>query len=346
MPLKKAIICGNYGTGNLGDETILRALVQKFKPQYDLIIMSANPRETEKKFGISSINRLPSGFRSHLKARLCPIGRQEFKKTKAALDACDKFILGGGTLLTDEPKASMLVWGSQVKGALKRGRELEIYANGIGPLHSKWSEKWAASILEKATKISVRDQLSLDWVRKLTNQEPELVSDPVLDLKISTQKQGGHSFPAETIILAPRFWKSYSKNTENVLKKFVQYLCIERGKYMVGIPFDKDSKKDLEMMNKIFDQDGVRERSKIYQDYENEEEVMSAIQNAEALIGMRLHSLIFAHLAETPFVGIAYMEKVSGLGQELNKQEAIVPLETLTFENLQQTYDSFSSNDS
>ncbi len=346
MPLKKAIICGNYGTGNLGDEAILRAIIQKLSPQYDLTIMSANPRETEEKLNIPTITRLPSGLRSYLKAWFSPVARKELKKAKAALDVCDRFILGGGTLLTDEPKASMVVWGSQVKGALSRGKELEIYANGIGPLHSKWSQKWAASILQKANKISVRDQLSLEWVRKLTNQKAELVPDPVLDLDIQTLKKGPLAVSAETIILAPRAWKSYSKNTENVLKKFVQHLCVEKGKYMVGIPFDKNSKKDLEMMHKIFDQDGVRERSQIYQDYQSEEDVMSVIKDAEALIGMRLHSLIFAHLAKTPFIGIAYMEKVSGLGQELNKQESILSLEDLNLENLKQAYESSSSKDS
>ncbi|MBT5016609.1 hypothetical protein HN748_06440 [Candidatus Peregrinibacteria bacterium] len=336
------IICGNFGAGNLGDEAILRGLLELWGKDKNLIIMSANPAETELKFGIKAIHRLPSGIRSTLKSWICPVTRPKIRKAREALKNCDRFILGGGTLLTDEPLKSMFVWGKQIKGALKYNKKIEIYANGIGPLNSKWAQKKAKSLLEKADKISVRDEKSLEWTNSLGIKQVELVDDPALHLK-ELKFQGLKKFSKNTIILTPRFWKSGQKQTLNSLKKFVQYLCVEQGKYMVGIPFEKANKKDLNLLSKIFDQQGVRNQSEIWANYKSEEEVLGVIQQAELLVGMRLHSLVFAHLTNTPFISIAYMEKVSAIVKTLNSQNPIIELKDLSFEKLKQAYERLSA---
>ncbi len=331
------IICGNYGAGNLGDEAVLRGLLNLWGTEKNLIVMSVNPIQTHQEFGVKTINRLPSGLRSRLKAWFIPKYRAELNKTKEAISNCDRFILGGGTLLTDEPRASMFVWGKQLKAAFKYGKKVEFYANGIGPLNSKWAKKWAKSLLQRAQALSVRDNLSLEWLDSLGIKGAQLVKDPALHLTLNPTK-ATKEFPKNTIILAPRFWEKHHNQTTESLKKFVQYLCVEQGKYMVGIPFEKNNKKDTDLLSKIFDQEGVRNSSEIWKDYKNENEVLETMAQAEMVIGMRLHSLLFAHLAATPFIGLAYMEKVVALAKDLDPENPIISLDNLSYENLKRAY--------
>ena len=335
----KLVICGNYGAGNVGDEAILRALLQKFKKEYNITVMSSNPVETSRKFKVKSVRMVPSGLRSLLTGLFW---RKQIKLTQKAIKECDRFLFGGGTLLTDEPWQSMFVWGAQIETAFKYQKKVEIYANGIGPFRHAWTKKWAAKILERAAQVSVRDQRSAEWVKKLGRSQMQLAKDPVLEWPISIPKCS-KKIPKNTVIIVPRFWTKNADKTQDSFKKFIQYLCLKEGKNVIGVPFENASPKDLNFLTTIFEQANLGKRAEMWVNYQDELDVLSAIKQAEIVVGMRLHSLIFAHITKTPFIGISYMEKVQALGEELGKQEAIIDLDLLSFEALQQAYQSISS---
>jgi polysaccharide pyruvyl transferase CsaB len=327
---KKILLCGNYGAGNLGDEAILAGFLRQLEG--DITVMSANPAATTKEFGVPSVGRVPSGFRSNLKALLSP---GQLRETKKAISDCDCFVLGGGTLLTDEPPASMFVWGAQLKAVFKQNKPIEIRAGGVGPFHSDWARKRATSILENATTITVRDQKSKETVKKLINKEVSVVSDLVLANpptipQVIPQK--------DLVILSPRYWQKGHENTQKALQEFVHYLCASQKKYIIGIPFEKNNERDLKMLAEIFNQPGVKDQSEIWNNYQNEDEVLQKIAEAELLVGMRLHSLIFAHLTSTPLIGISYMEKVAGVLGALTTKEHLLELSGLTSEYLKKAY--------
>lgn len=340
MMSKKVIICGNYGAGNIGDEAILRCLLNDLIGN-EITIMSANPSETASKYNINSIFPLPSGIRSWFKSKFCLTKRRELIRTKKAFSDADLFVFGGGTLLTDTPIKSMFVWGTQAKEAIRLKKPIEILAGGIGPFKSKWAQKWAIKILKNAQKITVRDKKSQQLVRKLTGSDVEIVKDPALKLDIKLTPSIKE--PKNTIILVLRHWKNLSKNHKNEIKKFVHYLCAEKGKYMVGISFDKNAKKDIALMNNIFDQEGVINRSEIWVDYKDEQDILKKINEADLVLGMRLHSLIFAHITKTPFIGISYMDKVRDVLGDMGYTKNIISLDEINLENLKEIYIKVSS---
>ena len=335
----KMIICGNYGANNIGDEAILRSLIQKFEPSYEITVMSANPTLTSKKFNITAVGRLPSGLRSHWKAKVHGAARKALNKTREAIAECDVFLLGGGTLLTDTPLQSIIIWSKQVETAFKHNKEVWIYANGIGPFATKEAKKIAARILKRAHKVSVRDERSLMWAKQLGCEKATLIQDPVFEWQWEGRKSL-KKIEKGTVIFVPRFWKKNVDKMESSFKEFIRYLVQEKGKKVIGIPFENKNKKDIKFLTTIFEQANVGEGAKMWADYLDEQDVINMIGDAESMLGMRLHSLIFSEITKTPFVGVAYMEKVTGLGESLQKNECIVPLEEISFEALKRAYKS------
>ena len=272
--MEKLIICGNYGAGNVGDEAILRAMLQKFrKTGAKITVMGTDPEQTRQKFDVNTVALIPTGLRTLLKRWLTRAGRESYQKTIQAFRSADRFLLGGGTLLTDEPRQSMLIWGSQLEKALKNIPTVELYANGIGPFHSNWSKKWAKSFLKRVHKVSLRDNRSIAWAKSLGCQKVEKAKDPVQEWEWKKEVPSTAPRKAE-ILFVPRYWNKNSEKALDVFKQFVQYLVNEQGEKVIGISFDKNNAKDLEWLHAIDEVVNNKEKFEIRNDYKDEVEVV------------------------------------------------------------------------
>ena len=333
---RKMIICGNYGAGNLGDEAVLRGIINEFKGEFELTVMSANPTQTHQEFGVHTIKHIPSGIRSWTRSVFSKDGQKEWKATQQAIDRCDVFLLGGGTLLTDTPWQSIIIWAKQVEAALEKGKELWIHGSGIGPLRGDFARKQAKKILQKATRVSVRDHRSLQEARDLKCTIATLINDPVFNVKWNPENPQKRE---NQVIIVPREWSQNQEQTINAFAETVLHLS-QKGKKIIGIPFDTSNTKDEELLEKIFEKSGVKENTKIWKEYHNEQDIMKLMSQSECVIGMRLHSLILAEITKTPFIGISYMKKVESLGENLGKKNQILDIRTLNSRQLIYTYNS------
>ncbi len=176
----------------------------------------------------------------------------------------------------------------------------------------------------------------MEWTKRL-GVVAKSERDPALELEGESFKTT-KKIPPNTIIIAPRFWAKKADKTAKAFKKFIQYLCLKEGKKVIGIPFEKSNKEDYQFLSTIFEQAGIEGNAQIWDKYTSEKEVIAAIAKAELVVGMRLHSLIFAQLTKTPFVGVAYMEKVTGFGKDLGKEKCIVPLDGISAKTLKEAY--------
>jgi polysaccharide pyruvyl transferase CsaB len=341
---KKMILCGNYGAGNIGDEAILRALIQKFEADHEIVVISANPKATNQDYNVQAVRRFPGGIRSKLNSLFNPVARKSLKITREAVNSSDVFVLGGGTLLTDTPLSSIIIWSKQVEPAFKAGKEVWVHASGIGPVESEFAQQVTHSILDRAHRVSVRDLKSVERTKALGIHKAEKVMDPVFDLQWKSEKPD-MEIDENTVIFVPRFWRKNIDEVRGAFIKFVRYLCLEEGRKVVGIPFEKDNFKDVQFLTTIFEQANVGETAKVWRNYNDEIDVINAIDHAGMVVGMRLHSLIFAEITKTPFVGVAYMEKVAALGETLKKSDCIVDVDTISFESLKQAYKASLNSD-
>ncbi|NMR96623.1 polysaccharide pyruvyl transferase CsaB, partial [Vibrio parahaemolyticus] len=149
---------GYFGFDNSGDDAILKAIVNDLL-EYDndlkIKVLSNNPDKTEDMCGVFSANRF------------------KIKDVLFSIRETDLLISGGGSLLQDVTSTrSLLYYLALMKLALIYKKPILVYANGIGPINKSINRKLSKNILNKVNFISLRDSLSLDYLKKLGVTNP------------------------------------------------------------------------------------------------------------------------------------------------------------------------------
>jgi len=145
------LLAGYFGAGNLGDDAILLGFVQGLGDTgHNLTVMSGNPDETSRSYGLRSIDRRDTNA---------------FKK---ALDECDALVFPGGSIFQDASSVkSVAYYGQLVKSAKAKGKKVIFLGQGVGPLDGFLSKRWAASAFNMADAVAVRDPGSLTLLQSL-----------------------------------------------------------------------------------------------------------------------------------------------------------------------------------
>lgn len=296
-----AVVSGYYGFDNSGDEAMLASIIKelrKAKGDIRLLVLSKKPKKTWARHNVDSV------------ARANPISIiRAFSKT-------GMLISGGGNLVQDLTSfQSMLYYTGLIRYAKSRGLKVMLYANGIGPLIRKVSEKIAALVLSDVDVITVREANSFEILKKIGVEGPvtEVTADPVMGVDKpdeSTVKQAlaKHllSVEGKMAVFSVRPWKGLEGNFTDVFAKTADYVCDRYGMTPVFIPMN--IKKDTKVLEEISNR--MKNRTVIIREEENVENLISIISCSEIVVGMRLHSLIYAAVASTPAIGIVYDPKV------------------------------------
>lgn len=199
----RAVLIGNYGIGNLGDEALKAYFLEAF-PDVTWSVISAHP-------GAGEYPRLPLGFRS-LAA--------PWWKTIGVMRRADAVVFGGGSLFTDvESVKACLLWGWHVLWARLLGRKVLLAFQGIGPFRGRWGEGIARWACRRAAFISVRDEASAKRMEHW-GLSTEIVQtfDPVFSLHREEKCTGCSQ---DVIVLVPRFNSdaTFTSRCENVLRQ-------------------------------------------------------------------------------------------------------------------------------
>ncbi|MFH1670162.1 MAG: polysaccharide pyruvyl transferase family protein [Patescibacteria group bacterium] len=163
----RAVLIGNYGVGNLGDEALKEYFLKRF-PDVKWSVLSANPQEGE-------FHRLPAGLRSLMRP---------WWRTLRVLRKSEGVVFGGGSLFTDtESVYACLLWWWHAFVARLFGKQLHLAFQGIGPFRTRLGEACARWVVKRAASISVRDTHSFNriagWEK---NTKVVRTSDPVISL--------------------------------------------------------------------------------------------------------------------------------------------------------------------
>lgn len=167
-PRKKVLISGYYGYGNLGDDTILQTICQKYGTDCDLTVLSKHPQQTAKKYGITAIQRF------------------DLWKIHKAMGQMKLLLSGGGSLLQDRTSTrSLLYYLAVIHMALKRNVPVMVYANGIGPIRGEKNRKKTVETLEKVSAITLRDEDSRIELKNmgLRRSDVQVTADPVFAME-------------------------------------------------------------------------------------------------------------------------------------------------------------------
>ena len=302
-PDKGIVISGYYGYNNIGDDSVLGVIIQNIKeisPDIPITVLSAKPEETKKTYGVNSINRY-----DYLKiSRL-------MKKTKL-------LISGGGSLFQDATSTKSLIYYTEIiKVALRHKVKVMMYSNGLGPITNKKNQLRTHKILKKIDVITLRDEDSFGEIKALDirRSDIEVTADPAFALVPATQKRlreildaENISFDARYVVISVRKWKHSCAEFEESVATLCAYIKQILGLVPLFIPMQRSL--DTEICKKIISIAGC---GSILEGNYTGEALMAVIAKAEAVVGMRLHTLIYAIASGVPVVGLSYDPKVDAL---------------------------------
>ncbi len=339
--MKKIVIHGASGLKNSGDEAILQAILRQCSDDWQVSVISLDQEYTRK---------------LHPGVCVLQMGTRDCKR---AIDECDALILGGGGLLQDETSVyNVGRWLTYVRYAIRKKKKVFLYANSIGPIRFGINRLMVKKALRKVSRITLRDEISAQELKELGITENTVVTaDPVFSLDIDENVPCSGHLPfdeaQEYIVVCMRHWFDTnmwipvsicsrlgirSRRNRKLYADYIRELAAfarkvqQSGRRIIFLPFlyGRDSAVAADICRAaqmggecIIETGDMRP-----------EEIIGIIQGAQAVIGMRLHSIIYAVLTGTPVVPMEYSLKVRGLVRYLGLEEYSVDMETFSHEIL------------
>ena len=322
--MSKIVISGYYGFNNIGDESILKAMISNLKEKIqgvDITVLSQKPRITGEENGVKSIDR-----------------RNPFKIIRE-ISKCDLLISGGGSLLQDvTSNRSIVYYLSIILTGVLFNKKVMIYSQGVGPINNKINQYLIKKILNRVDYISLRDEESKQLLRRLNvnNENIIITADPVIGLKKEDSKLGSDILRQAgledngkpTVGFAIR-GRDRDDNLVEVMKGLSDRIIEELDANVVFIPFHHG--EDLKVLNQINNK--MTHRAVFLKGKYDLVQTLSIMGNFDLLIGIRLHSLIFGAVMNTPLIGISYDPKIEGFMETLN-QSVFCHIDDLELESL------------
>ncbi len=303
------VLSGYYGFKNNGDDALLTAIMRNLKEvkkDIRIAVLSVRPKETRKDFLIDSINRFnPFGI------------IKVFKKSKL-------FLSGGGTLIHDATSSqSLYYYLATIQLAKMLKLKVMLYANGYGPI-KKRNTKRAVSTTELADYITLRDNMSYDEMRSkgVKNPNVEITADPAITLMKSNDyvtdkvfRKEGISPDGKYIGISIRKWQSLDPEFESKIAAFADYMYDTYNTRTIFFPFKIS--EDYEISCQIAEK--MKSKSYVVKNEYTSDVFMGMISRCVMLMGMRLHSLIYATTVSVPVIGLVYDPKIEGFLKYINQ---------------------------
>jgi len=289
----RAVLCGYYGKGNGGDEALLASLLQMLPDYVKPIVLSGNPNQTRKRYGVEACDRA-SGFR-----------------VLEALRGSDVFIWGGGSLIQDATSIASPIYYCGLMGlAQQLGLKTIAWGQGIGPLNYRVTRFFARKCFSNCTTVSTRDVRSAtllsEWQVPFT-----LAPDPVWALEASPVP-GLWNLPAPRVAVTLRSHPLLTASRlANLTKALIDFQKATET-FILLLPFQPSA--DLKIAEGIHQK--MPDVSKVLT-LEDPRMLRGVFQGVEMAIGMRFHSLIMAAAAECRCFALSYDPKVAQLMEDL-----------------------------
>jgi polysaccharide pyruvyl transferase CsaB len=333
--VKRIVISGYYGYGNSGDEAVLQSILNALagvsdeQLRIEPIVLSANPDWTSRTYGVRAVHRMKP------------------RDVWAAVKSSNGLISGGGSLLQDATSTrSIPYYIAVMKLAQWLGKPTFVYSQGIGPVHRRIFYPMIRNAFKNSAYVSVRDTESAELLVQigLKREEVEIVPDPVMgmnphqDLEITADSLTDNSMlefsegKRPVLGISVRHWNKDQSELKAVAEALHQ-LREHRRVHLRFLPFysPHDHKASLDVLsymgvniNSEQDINTQLQSQHISIVYKEHPQAMQAmVASCSLLVGMRLHSLIYAASQYIPIVGISYDPKINHFLRRLDLEPAM-----------------------
>jgi len=311
-------LAGWYGAANLGDELLLETFVRWVRQGGGAVrAVSVHPGFTSATHGIPAV----------------PFN--DVRRVAAAIADADLLVLGGGGLfqtydafdrasLAHFPALNVSQYAQYVLLANELGVDAALLAQGVGPLGHAEARAITAEVFARSVASSVRDAESASLLRSIGVQGELVVApDPgwtyprpePVDLATRFPQLGGRPVLAVTL----RNWPFESGWEEAFLDAFRDALPRDWG--CLWLDFSRTPAPDGnsiaggEIAYRLVPR--LPERAHAVWQGMRLGEAAALMASCDAVLAMRLHATLLAHLARRPVVALEYDDKVRVLGDEI-----------------------------
>ncbi len=299
--MKKILISGYYGFGNIGDEAILQAMVVELNKRAgveDITVLSNTPTQTELEIGVKAVNR------------------SSISQVVKSIKDCEVLISGGGSLLQDgTSRISIYYYLFIYFVAMILKKKIIIFSHGIGPVNKKMNKKLIKFVFNRVSSISVRDEESKEELigYGVGAKSIDVTADPVIsytkkgaELGVETLSSYDENYDPKLPSIGMALKSSKKTCIKSDIVKVIKTLKEKQPCNIILLPFHYS--EDLSLIQEIKVLSG--ERIIVADKRHSVDEMFSMIESLDVLIGVRLHALIFAAVVNTPVVGISYDPKI------------------------------------
>lgn len=331
---KKIFIYGVYGVGNLGDEAILKCILDQLNSieDYQKIVISKRPDFIYKDYKKPSIH--PFAFK--IMASLLK-SRSHFPL----------LLVGGGGILKDygnSPKVLKKFLKIPMIG-LENNYKTMLYSAGVENLEFYESIQFLKNVLNQFDIITVRDlyskkRLEAIGIKKniyVTGDPAVLLFSDIQKCKASTKKS-----PYITVNLRHWYEKGYFTTNEIFFDRFISTLAnsldflIKNYDALIQfvpfrtMPFDND----LDIIKKVLSEMSYKEKTIVYERAPNFTELRKIFSHTDITIGMRLHSAIFSFSSLKPMIALSYSSKVKDFMNSIEMAQFCLDIKDINSDNI------------
>ena len=333
---------------NLGDLAIITATVDALRreiPDAQIVMLTDDPAHTETLYeGVTAERFTLSAY------------------FRAVRDA-DVVVLDGGTLFADATSMAVLVNTSAAFLARCFATPVALY--GVASGHMRWTSRMLVrATLKRVSLAFLRDSESVEELTPLAPGTLELEATGDVAFSLSVPQP----FPEreDRVVVAPRrvfhysntflpfalrrrlglLPKGYDEKLDrftSILAELADHLVSAHGCEVVFLPMysaigpaagasgylkKEFSSRDDKVCREIHEKMARKADARVFIS-DRPREVLSLIASSRMLVGVPLHSLILAQVAETPMVGLAYQGKVTRFMRDAGLARFTIPVDSM-----------------
>ncbi|WP_159885406.1 polysaccharide pyruvyl transferase CsaB [Paenibacillus puerhi] len=313
-PHQRIVISGYYGFNNSGDEAVLQSILLALKEQgarqgvqFTPVVLSINPEWTSRTYGVESVHRMRP------------------KEVWRALKTSGGLISGGGSLLQDETSAKTIpYYVAVIRMAQWLKKPVFIYSQGIGPVHRKLFYGFIRSAFRRCEDVTVRDEESKALLVSMGLQEQKVtvVPDPVMGMPLPEGTVARTEKPEGPVIGVSVRWWNDDRSELNAVADALRQVLEQSKAHVRFLPFHlpSDEQASLYVQEQLGEM--YKGRTSIANNITHPQHMLAEVADCHALLGMRLHALIYAAGRYVPMVGLSYDPKIDQFLNRLDMKPA------------------------
>jgi len=298
----RLLTAGYFGCGNLGDDAILLGFLSGLGDQdVSVVVLSGNPEETNRLYGVSAVNRM------------------DWSAINEQIAKCDALVFPGGSIFQDVTSVKSVAYYARLVSLAKKARKKVILlGQGIGPLKSFLGRRLAVGAFNSCDLIAVRDAASVSTLQGLgVKVTPRVTADLAFLLPKPPALEDVRDFGVgdmKTIGIAPRpVGKLKGSEVVSLFGEFCKMLYRNN---LMPVLIELDKKEDSLLINEIEKTHGgkvpgIRKLSTPMQ-------LQQRLMRIESVVSLRLHCGILAATVGIPPFMVSYDPKVTAFAQQMD----------------------------